>query len=43
MDRYDGHHTDLTIALEGGLYLAILMYHYEGPYTALTIALHWGL
>jgi hypothetical protein len=39
MDRHEGPHTALTIALHGGLYLAIIMDSYEGPRTALTIAL----
>jgi hypothetical protein len=43
MDRYEGSHTALTIALERGLYLAIIMDRYEGPHTALTIGLHRGL
>jgi hypothetical protein len=32
-----------TIALPGGLYLAIIMDRYGGPLTALTIALPGGL
>jgi hypothetical protein len=43
MDRYKGAHTALTIALHGGLYIAIIMDRYRGPQTALTIALHGGL
>jgi hypothetical protein len=39
MDRHEGPQTALTIALHGGLYLAIIMDSYEGPHTALTIAL----
>jgi hypothetical protein len=39
MDRYEGSQTALTIALHGGLNLAIIMDRYEGPQTALTIAL----
>jgi hypothetical protein len=33
----------LTIALHGGLSLAILMDSKEGPLTALTLGLHGGL
>jgi hypothetical protein len=33
----------LTIAVNRGLYLAIIMDRYEGPRNALTIALHRGL
>jgi hypothetical protein len=40
MDRYEGPHTALTIAMHRGLYLAIIIDRYEGPHTALTIALH---
>jgi hypothetical protein len=40
MDRYEGHHTALTINLHGGLYLAIMMDRYERLHPALTIALH---
>jgi hypothetical protein len=40
MDRYGWPHTALTIALHGGLYLAIIKDRYGGPHTALTIALH---
>jgi hypothetical protein len=43
MDRYEGLKTALTIALHGGLYLAITMDRYVGPQSALTIALHGGL
>jgi hypothetical protein len=43
MDRYEGPHTSLTIALHRGLYLAIIMDRYERPLTALNIALHGGL
>jgi hypothetical protein len=39
MDRHEGTHTDLTIALLRGLYLAITMDRHEGPHSALTIAL----
>jgi hypothetical protein len=39
MDRYGGPQTALTIALHGGLYLAIIMDRYRGPHTALTVAL----
>jgi hypothetical protein len=34
-----GPQSPLTIALLGGLYLAIIMERYEGPQTALTISL----
>jgi hypothetical protein len=40
MDRYRGPHTVLTLALRGGLYLAITMDRYGGPQIILTIALH---
>jgi hypothetical protein len=43
MDRYGDPLTGLTIALHGGLYLAITIYRYEGPLTAVTIAPHGGL
>jgi hypothetical protein len=43
MDRYGGPQTGLTIALRGGLYLAIIMGRYGGPHTDLTIILHGGL
>jgi hypothetical protein len=43
MDRYGGTHTDLTIALHGGLYIAIITDLYGVPHTDLTIALHGGL
>jgi hypothetical protein len=43
MDRYGVHHTTLTIALLGGLSLAIIMDLYGGPQTFLTIALYGGL
>jgi hypothetical protein len=39
MDRYEGPHSALTIALLGGNYLGIIMDLYEAPHTALTIAL----
>jgi hypothetical protein len=42
MDRYGGPQTALTIALHGGLYLAIIMDSYGGRQSALTIALHGG-
>jgi hypothetical protein len=38
MDRYGGPHTALTIALLGGLYLAIIMDRYGGTKNALTIS-----
>jgi hypothetical protein len=40
MDRNGGPQTALTIALNGGLYLAIIIESYGGPETALTIALY---
>jgi hypothetical protein len=43
MDRYGGPQTVLTIALTGGLSLAITMERYGGPQTAFTIALPAGL
>jgi hypothetical protein len=42
-DRYEQPQTPLTIALLGGLYLAILMYGYEVPQTSLTVSLVGGL
>jgi hypothetical protein len=42
MDRYEGPETALTIAMNGVLYLAIIMALYEGPITAITIALNGG-
>jgi hypothetical protein len=38
MDRYGGPLTGLTIALYGGLYLAIIIDRYLGHLTALNIA-----
>jgi hypothetical protein len=43
MDRYEGTHGPLTIALHGGLYLEIKVDLYEGPNTTLTIVMHGGL
>jgi hypothetical protein len=43
MDRYEGNHSVLSIALNGGLYLAFIIDRFEGPHTLLTIALHGGL
>jgi hypothetical protein len=43
MDRYGKPHTGLTIALQQGLYLAIIIYGFEGQHTALIVALHRGL
>jgi hypothetical protein len=43
MECDDGPHTAVTIALHGGVYLAIMMDRYERPHTSLTIALHRGL
>jgi hypothetical protein len=39
MERYGGPQTALTIALLGGLYLAIIMDRYAGTQSALIIAL----
>jgi hypothetical protein len=36
-------HNALTIALHGGLYLAIIMDRYEGPQNSLNIAFHGGV
>jgi hypothetical protein len=33
-------HTAITIALHGGVYLAIIMDRYEGPNSTLTITLY---
>jgi hypothetical protein len=43
MFRFVGPQTSLTIALHGGLYIAIIIDRYEGPQTALTIALLGGI
>jgi drug/metabolite transporter superfamily protein YnfA len=43
MALYERPNTALTIALHGGLYLAIIANRYERPHTARTIALHGGL
>jgi hypothetical protein len=43
MDLFGGPQTALTIALPGGLFLAIIMDLFGGPQTALTIALLRGL
>jgi hypothetical protein len=43
MVRYEEPQTALTIALNIGLYLAIIMVRYEGHQTALSIDLHGGL
>jgi hypothetical protein len=42
MSLHGGPHTALTIYLQGGLYLAIIMDRYQGHHTALTIELHEG-
>jgi hypothetical protein len=42
MDRYGGPQTAVSIALYGGLYLAIIMDSYGGRQNALTLALHGG-
>jgi hypothetical protein len=39
MDRYGGPRTALTIAMRGGLYLAIIMDRHGGPQTGLIITL----
>jgi hypothetical protein len=38
MYRYGGPQTDLSIAMHGGLYIAIIMDRYRGPQTAPIIA-----
>jgi hypothetical protein len=38
MNRYKGPHPSPAIALDSGLYLAIIMNRYGGPKTSLTIA-----
>jgi hypothetical protein len=43
MDRYRGPKAALTIALPGGLYLAIIMDRYREPQISLTIALPIGI
>jgi hypothetical protein len=43
MDRYRDPQTAPSVALHGGLYLAIIMDRYSAPQTAFTIALHGGL
>jgi hypothetical protein len=43
MYRYEGPQSTLSIALHGGLYLAIRMGRYEGPHSTLTKALQKGL
>jgi hypothetical protein len=43
MDRCEGPHTALNIALHGDLSLGIITNSYEGPLTALTITFHGGL
>jgi hypothetical protein len=43
MDRYEGPPSALTIALDGGHYLGIVMDCYGGPLTAITIALNGGI
>jgi hypothetical protein len=43
MDRIKEPQTPLTIALHGGLYLAIIMVRYEGHQNTIIIALHGGL
>jgi hypothetical protein len=39
MDRHEGPHSALTIALLRGLYFVIIMDHYDGPHSPLTIAM----
>jgi hypothetical protein len=43
MDRYGRPQTAMTIALPGGLYLAIIMVRYGGPQNSLNIAMLGGL
>jgi hypothetical protein len=43
MDRYEGTHTALSVALHGDLQLAIIMDRYGRPHTDLNIALHGAL
>jgi hypothetical protein len=43
MESHEGTQTALTIALIGGLYIAIKMDQNEGTQSALYIALLWGL
>jgi hypothetical protein len=43
MDRHEGPLTAFTMALNGGLYLYILMERHEGPLTALIIPLYRGI
>jgi hypothetical protein len=43
MDRTEGPHSALSIALLRGLYLSIIMNRYEGPKSAITLALLRGL
>jgi hypothetical protein len=43
MHRYEGPHSTLTMALDRGLSIGIIVESYEGPLTALTITLHAGL
>jgi hypothetical protein len=43
MDRYEGTHSALTIAMHSGLYLAIIKDSYGGPHNALSITIHRGL
>jgi hypothetical protein len=43
MDRHEGPHSALTIALLKGIYLTIIMDPLEGPDISLTIALLRGL
>jgi hypothetical protein len=42
MDRFEGPQTFLTISLQKGLKLAIIMDGYEESNTALTVDLHRG-
>jgi hypothetical protein len=43
MDRHEGPHSDLTIALLRGLYLDFIINRHEGHHSALNIALLRGL
>jgi hypothetical protein len=43
MDRHEGPHTSLTIALHADLYLVILIDRHEESHIALIITLYRGL
>jgi hypothetical protein len=42
MDRHEGTHIALTLALHRGLYLTFIMDLHKGTHTALNLALHRG-